>query len=224
MKFCLGITLAVVALSLGTGCSTIPPAKSERMGFFSRLSSSESNLRSSSSSSVRTFAQRNPAAQAKSQSDDPPKPDYDELKKISWKWPLARMEVTSPFGTRGDGFHEGVDLRAKKGTPVYAAQSGKVLFSGSGIRGYGKMVVISHRNGIASVYAHNSKLLVRKGHRVIQGQRIAISGASGHAYGPHLHFEIRHRVSAVDPMKVLPAAMRKTVSLSKPKRKLIAAK
>ncbi|MBI2712092.1 MAG: M23 family metallopeptidase [Bdellovibrio sp.] len=120
------------------------------------------------------------------------------------KWPLNSVAVTSDFGRRGREFHEGVDLKALTGTPVFAAQSGKILYADSKIRGYGKMVVIQHAKELATVYAHISKILVRKGQRVIQGQKIALSGRTGRVSGPHLHFETRRGLAAVDPLKILP--------------------
>ena len=71
--------------------------------------------------------------------------------------------------------------------------------------GYGKMIVIKHSQGIATVYGHNSKLLVERGDEVQQGQRIALSGSSGRSNGPHLHFEVRDGVLSVDPLEVLPS-------------------
>ena len=121
-----------------------------------------------------------------------------------FQWPLRGVEVTSPFGQRGSEFHEGIDLRAKAGTSVYASQSGIVLYADSRIRGYGKMVVIRHEPQVATLYAHNSKLLVHRGQRIRKGQLIAKSGQTGHVTGPHVHFEIRHGVTAVDPQRVLP--------------------
>ncbi len=120
-------------------------------------------------------------------------------------WPLNEMEITSPFGKRRGQFHEGVDLRAKKGTQVYAAQSGEVLYAAQSIRGYGKMVVIRHQNDWATVYAHNSKILVQKGQNVVKGQPIAVSGDSGRSRGAHLHFEVRKGVVAMNPQTILPA-------------------
>ena len=124
------------------------------------------------------------------------------------KWPLNAVEVTSDYGQRGREFHEGVDLKASRGTPIFAAQSGKVLYADSKIRGYGKMVVIQHMNEIATVYAHISKILVRRGQTVIQGQKIALSGQTGRARGPHLHFETRRGLSSVDPLQVLPTPLK----------------
>ena len=123
-----------------------------------------------------------------------------------WGWPLHEVTVTSPFGKRGGDFHEGVDLRAKKGTAVYAIEEGVVSYADQRLRGYGRMVLIRHAHGLSSVYAHNSKLLVRKGQLIRKGQKIALSGNTGHSKGPHLHFEIREGVLALDPMEVLPSA------------------
>jgi murein DD-endopeptidase MepM/ murein hydrolase activator NlpD len=127
-----------------------------------------------------------------------------KIRGLSFRWPLDQVQVTSPFGQRKHEFHEGIDLRAKAGTSVYAAHSGQVLYAGDRISGYGRMVVIRHSSGIATVYAHNSKLLVRKGQWVSQGTRIAVSGSTGHSTGPHLHFEVRAGVAAINPLEVLP--------------------
>ena len=116
--------------------------------------------------------------------------------------------MTSPFGQRGSSFHEGLDLRAPLGTPIVAAQGGTVIYAGSRIRGYGRMVVISHLNGVTTIYAHQSRIFVRKGQRVKQGQRIGLSGNTGHSTGPHLHFEVRKGVAALDPLRVMPTVQR----------------
>jgi lipoprotein NlpD len=120
-------------------------------------------------------------------------------------WPLAQVQVTSPFGKRGRDFHEGIDLKAPHGTEVLAAQDGTVLYVGSRIRGYGKMIVLRHARQLSTIYAHNSSLLVRIGQTVKRGQRIALSGKTGHVTGPHLHFEIRDGMAALNPMDLLPS-------------------
>jgi len=117
-------------------------------------------------------------------------------------WPLQGRK-TSGFGPRGRSVHQGIDLAAPKGTPVRASASGKVAYSGNGMKGYGKVVVIKHTNDLSTVYAHNSSLLVRMGDSVDQGQTIAKVGATGRATGPHLHFEIRRRGVPEDPRKFL---------------------
>lgn len=118
-------------------------------------------------------------------------------------WPLQLHEVTSEYGKRKRNFHEGVDFRAKPGTPVIAAQSGRVIYAGKRIRGYGNMLVLKHEHGVATVYAHNSRLLVHEGQTLKKGQKIAVSGNTGRSTGPHLHFEVRIGPDAVDPMVFL---------------------
>jgi murein DD-endopeptidase MepM/ murein hydrolase activator NlpD len=116
-----------------------------------------------------------------------------------WQWPLKEVEISSTYGERGGKFHQGVDLRARIGTPVMAAAAGEVVYVGSKIRGYGRMVVLKHENGFYTVYAHHSKNLVKLGNRVEQGQVIAHSGKSGRSFGAHLHFELRRGAQSIDP-------------------------
>ncbi|MGZ3687738.1 MAG: M23 family metallopeptidase [Bdellovibrionota bacterium] len=127
-----------------------------------------------------------------------------KMVRIALGWPVRNPEVTSVFGLRGKEFHEGIDLRAKSGTAIYAAHSGVVIYADRRIRGYGQMIVLKHLSGLATVYAHNSRILVRRGQQIHQGQQIAISGKTGHVSGPHLHFEVRRGIAALDPMKFLP--------------------
>jgi murein DD-endopeptidase MepM/ murein hydrolase activator NlpD len=122
------------------------------------------------------------------------------------RWPLAtgRIVVGSPFGTREGRPHEGIDLPAPVGTPVFAAADGRVAFAGNGIRGYGNMIVVRHAGDLLTVYAHNSVLLVSQGQPVRAGDRIALVGQSGRATGPHLHFEVRSGQIPRNPMGFLP--------------------
>lgn len=124
---------------------------------------------------------------------------------VNLMWPLQSVAITSPFGFRNGERHEGLDLRAPSGTPVYAAHAGVVLYSGNGISGYGNMVIVKHSSGLATVYAHHSKNLVHRGMRVEQGDRIAYSGSTGHSSGPHLHFEVRDGSDPFDPRLILPS-------------------
>ena len=189
MKALSALLIFSVAASIATGCSHAKPYRSHRSGLFNQWSKLDS-------------PNRRP-----SQNSEAEEADIDALaRKVigQFRPPLQNVEVTSPFGQRGDEFHEGVDLRAKSGTPVYAAGAGQVLYAGKRIRGYGKMIVIKHASGLSTVYAHNSKLMVRQGQRVKIGQRIATSGATGHVRGPHLHFEVRNGVRAIDPMLLYP--------------------
>ena len=122
------------------------------------------------------------------------------------RWPLAtpRIVVGSPFGTREGRPHEGIDLPAPVGTPVFAAGEGRVVYAGNGIRGYGNLIVVRHGGDLMTVYAHNSVLLVAQGQSVRAGDRIALVGQSGHATGPHLHFEVRAGQVPRNPMGFLP--------------------
>lgn len=145
----------------------------------------------------------------------------------AWRWPTNSVVVTSRFGTRGGDHHDGIDLRANTGTPISAAGDGQVIYSGNKIRGYGKMVVIRHEGRLSSIYAHNSKLYVKSGQNVRRGQAIALSGNTGHSSGPHLHFEVREGVTAVDPMLLLPSpsvaneANRRMASISRPEKSVV---
>lgn len=124
-------------------------------------------------------------------------------------WPTrSQGYLSSKFGRRWLSFHEGVDIAAETGTPVYAAHDGVVVYSGSGLRGYGNLVVIRGEQ-ILTVYAHNNRNRVDKGERVRAGERIADVGATGKATGPHVHFETRIRDRAgknvaVDPLVFFP--------------------
>ncbi|HSY39078.1 MAG TPA: M23 family metallopeptidase [Polyangia bacterium] len=122
------------------------------------------------------------------------------------RWPLTtiRVLVGSPFGARWGKPHEGIDLPAPVGTPVFAAADGRVVYAGAAIRGYGNLIVLKHAGELLTAYAHNSVLLVSQGQSVRAGDRIALVGQSGHATGPHLHFEVRSGQIPRDPMNYLP--------------------
>jgi murein DD-endopeptidase MepM/ murein hydrolase activator NlpD len=121
----------------------------------------------------------------------------------TFQWPV-HGEIMSPFGMRHGEHHEGIDIRATKGTPVYAAEAGRVIHADASLAGYGKMIVIKHAGRLYSVYAHNSKLLVEPGQFVEKGQEIAEVGSTGNATTPHLHFEIRTNNTPHDPLEFLP--------------------
>jgi murein DD-endopeptidase MepM/ murein hydrolase activator NlpD len=146
---------------------------------------------------------------------DPAAPPALIASGIPLRWPLAagRIIVGSPFGTREGRPHEGIDLPAPIGTPVYAAGDGRVVYAGNGIHGYGNMIVVKHANDLLTVYAHASLLLVAQGQPVRAGDRIALVGQSGRATGPHLHFEVRAGQIPRNPMGFLPSIPgRSTVS------------
>lgn len=122
---------------------------------------------------------------------------------VKLRWPL-KARVTSRFGRRGSRMHDGIDIGAKEGTPVYAAAAGEVVYSDQRLSGYGKLIIIRHSRDMFTAYAHNQRNLVRKGNRVKSGDVIARVGRTGRASAPHLHFEVRRGSTPVDPLAYLP--------------------
>jgi lipoprotein NlpD len=138
------------------------------------------------------------------------KPEPAKTASIDRDPDAASLEFTWPArGALLAGFSEpnnkGLDIGGKPGDPVVAAAAGQVLYTGTGIRGFGKLIVIRHDNGFSSVYAHNRQILVKEGQSVARGQRIAELGDTD-ADRPKLHFEIRKSGKPVDPMRYLPGA------------------
>lgn len=118
---------------------------------------------------------------------------------IDWAWP-GGGKLLAAFSEPSS---KGVDLAGKPGDPVLAAAAGKVMYVGSGIRGYGNLVIIKHENGFLSAYAHNRRILVKERQAIAKGQKIAEMGDSD-ADQSKLHFEIRRQGKPVDPLKYLP--------------------
>ena len=124
-------------------------------------------------------------------------------KTIVRRWPTSGKVLTN-FSTVNKA-NKGIDIAGKKGDSVLAAASGEIVYAGSGLRGYGKLVIIKHSKTYLSAYAHNSKILVREGQIVKVGQHIADVGSSGSRTNTaKLHFEIRYNGKPVDPLKLLP--------------------
>ena len=125
----------------------------------------------------------------------------DDDEKVAWGWPAAG-KLLSAYNEATN--LKGIGIAGKLGQAVVASAPGKVLYSGDGIRGYGKLVIVKHNKVYLSVYAHNSQLLVKEGQIVIRGQKIADMGASD-ADQVKLHFEIRRFGKPIDPLRLLPA-------------------
>jgi murein DD-endopeptidase MepM/ murein hydrolase activator NlpD len=124
-------------------------------------------------------------------------------------WPApGNYRITSPYGKRSDPItgvwsnHGGMDIAASYGSSIVAANDGVVIFAGWHYS-YGNYVIVDHGGGIATVYAHNSKLLVTEGQAVVRGQTISQAGSTGYSTGNHLHFEVRVNGVRTDPMKYL---------------------
>ncbi|MFM1841837.1 MAG: lipoprotein NlpD, partial [Cyanobacteriota bacterium] len=116
-----------------------------------------------------------------------------------YSWP-AKGVLTSGYGRRWGRMHRGIDIAGPIGTPIVAAASGEVISAGWNAGGFGKLVKIRHADGSITYYAHNNRILVRKGDYVQQGQQVAEMGSTGRSTGPHLHFEIRpDGKSAINP-------------------------
>jgi lipoprotein NlpD len=118
---------------------------------------------------------------------------------LNWTWPSSGKVIAAYV----EGGNKGIDIEGRVGEPVSAAEAGKVTYAGSGIRGYGNLLIIQHASGLSSVYAHNSKLLAKEGQQVARGQKIAELGSSD-ADQAKLHFEIRRQGKPLDPLKLLP--------------------
>lgn len=204
------LALTCITLFILAGCATRPMTAS-RKGLFDRYSSS----------SGRDLAQstvKDDEAEAEAGAMYAPKTGEKVELHGRWQWPLKHVTISSGYGDRGSKFHQGVDLRASIGTPVMAAADGEVVYVGSKIRGYGRMVVLKHVGNFYSVYAHHSRNGVKLGRRVKRGQVIAYAGKSGHASGPHLHFEIRRGTQSFDPEYALNSYLNKVATSSQDRK------
>lgn len=120
---------------------------------------------------------------------------------IRWRWP-ADGKIVRTFQANSYG-KKGIDIAGRGGQPVRAAAAGRVVYSGSGLVGYGRLIIIKHNKRFLSAYGHNRKLFAKEGTQVLAGQVIAEMGSSG-ASRPQLHFEIRKDGKPVDPIRYLP--------------------
>ncbi|TEW53463.1 LysM peptidoglycan-binding domain-containing protein [Psychromonas sp. RZ22] len=118
-----------------------------------------------------------------------------------WQWP-SKGRLTKTFGSSSQGM-KGISISNARGTPIYAASAGKVVYAGSGLRGYGNLIIIKHNHDYLSAYAHNEKILIKENELVKVGQKIALMGDSG-TRSVGLHFDIRYRGKSVDPLRYLP--------------------
>jgi len=183
--------------------------QSLRVGMWLRIPNSSSQL-----TSVATSNHISPNYHNTAQSYPPAKKVLSVKKKIVKEkkarigWPIRTGKYTSGFGNRGRKFHHGIDISAKRGTPIYSANDGVIAYSGSGLRGFGKTVIVKGNKGLYTLYAHASKIYIKKGQKVTRGQKIAAVGSTGRSSGSHLHFEVRTkdkfgRYVVVDPVPLL---------------------
>ena len=128
-------------------------------------------------------------------------PYWQSKKKFSWP---VQGQVVSKFGLNAQGQqNDGINIKAKQGAYVKAAEEGVIGYASDGLKGYGNLILIRHKSGWLTAYAHNQKLLVKKGQKVKKGQNIALVGSTGNVSTPQLHFEIRYKTKVVDPQNYL---------------------
>ena len=142
------------------------------------------------------------ASQARSTARRKPLPDIPAQPPPAWTWPTAG-NINVEFGGK-PGSGTGVLIDGRAGQPILAAASGRVVYAGGGLIGYGQLIILKHNDTYLSAYGHNAKLLVKEGQSVTKGQRIASMG-EGPERKPRLHFEIRRNGKPVNPRQYLPA-------------------
>ncbi len=120
------------------------------------------------------------------------------------QWPMEAGIVSSEYGLHGGTMHNGIDIAADIGEPVFAIADGDVIYASDGMQGGGNVVILRHDRQRVSLYSHNSALKVQLGDYVTKGSMIALVGNTGDSTGPHLHFEIRDGDNPIDPRTVLP--------------------
>ena len=137
--------------------------------------------------------------------------DHDIVDEPEFQWPVIGAVVTQKFRPKKRRpyrrRHQGIDLAAAKGTPIYSIDHGIVTYAGHGRTGYGRLVEVTHVNkNYKSYYAHLSRYKVNRGDIVRKGQIVGLMGRSGRATGVHLHFEIRKNKTALNPLDMLPSS------------------
>ena len=154
---------------------------------------------SGAASAASSVTAASPAAVAQASTASPAVTTRDADDDVNWQWPAAGSVMTS----FEEGKAKGLTIAGKAGDPVLAAAEGRVVYAGSGLRGYGNLVILKHNNTYLTAYAHNQALLVKEDQNVKRGQKIAEMGSSD-ADRVQLHFEIRRQGKPIDPAKLLP--------------------
>lgn len=194
-----GQTLRVVAPGIDPGAAgprAVAQAKVETRPLDARPATPAASSAASSAPSSPTPA---PAATPPAPQPPVPPPPRDGDDDVNWSWP-ANGPVAVAFD---EGRSKGLAITGKAGDPVMAAADGRVVYAGSGLRGYGNLVILKHNNTYLTAYAHNQTLLVKEDQAVRRGQKIAEMGSSD-AERVQLHFEIRRLGKPIDPSKLLP--------------------
>jgi lipoprotein NlpD len=180
---------APYTIKIGQTLNLHPPATTGRSPAPGRTSTSESPNKQ----------QQPPAATAPRPA--PAAPPVQNTSPLAWKWP-AQGRILRTFQANSHG-KKGIEIEGSRGQPVRAAASGRVVYAGSGLVGYGRLIIIKHNERFLSAYGYNDKLFVQEGSQVHVGQVIAEMGSSG-TNRVQLHFEIRRDGKSVDPLQYLP--------------------
>ncbi|HEY5682616.1 MAG TPA: peptidoglycan DD-metalloendopeptidase family protein [Sulfuricaulis sp.] len=162
--------------------------------------SNAAERRPSLESATRSQTSSRPPSEKPDQSSLPRHTPSSASMKLDWLWP-TQGNLLERFSANGP--NKGIDIAGKKGQPIFAAETGQVVYQGSGLRGYGQLIIIKHNADFLSAYAHCDKIYVKEGNVIKRGQIIADMGSSG-TDKAMLHFEVRYRGAPVDPLAYLP--------------------
>ncbi len=162
---------------------------------------SQAKVTTQGSSPPQSVPQQRPSAPQTA--DKPiPFPKLDQ-RPLNFVWPV-KGRVISPFGRNPSGIHnDGINIAVRENTTVRASEAGTVVYADNGLKGFGNLILIKHKREYVTAYAHNSKMLFKRGDKIKRGQVIAYTGRSGGVKVPQLHFEIRQGSKAVNPQPLL---------------------
>ena len=160
-------------------------------------------LKLNGSSSTKTTKKKSSSTRtaAVTPSSAVPQSSWPPVGQRCWRWPTSGRIVQAY--SNADGGNKGIDIAGKRGQPIYASAKGKVVYVGNQLRGYGNLIMIKHGEDFITAYAHNDTTLVRNGQDVKAGQKIGTMGSTG-TDSVFLHFQIRYRATAIDPLRYLP--------------------
>ncbi|MFJ2993084.1 peptidoglycan DD-metalloendopeptidase family protein [Pandoraea sp. NPDC087047] len=181
-------------IEVGQVLRVVPPAGS------SSTPAASSGSAGSARGSAASGAAARPRAQAKPAPKPAPAAPRTATNKIPMTWP-ATGDILSNYNGSSN---KGIDIGGRPGDPIYAAAAGKVVYAGSGLRGYGNLVMVQHENGYLTAYAHNRALLIKEGASVTKGQKIAEMGDTDSHGVVKLHFEVRQKGTPFNPRDFLP--------------------
>lgn len=219
-KFSNLLTCSITAVLFLSSCQTpeiVEPSKTsvvENNSTESSETAEDSVLVDKQSNSIKIKTSQNQSQnQTKDQIPNAPSAEK-KIKKPVFDWPVWEARMTRGYLPRGTKKrrrpHRGIDLAAPRGSAVLSSHDGIVIYTGSGFKGYGKMIMLEsvdsrNEGSWATLYGHLDKILVYEGKKVKQGEVIGALGNTGRSSGPHLHFEIRRLNGPIDPLPMLPA-------------------